>query len=109
MARSRGIETHKVESLFAILLALVVALSIQWVGILIINALLVLPAAAARNVTSSVKEYHLVSVISALTSGIVGLILAYEINSAAGATIVVCAAIIYFVTLIFKNKILQIK
>ena len=105
LARSRGIETHKVESLFAILLSLVVALSIQWVGILIINALLVLPAAAAGNISNSVKSYHLVSVIFALTSGTVGLIFAYELNSAAGASIVLCAAIIYFLTLIFKSKI----
>jgi len=104
LARSRGIETHKAESIFAILLALVVALSIQWIGILIINALLVLPAAAARNVTNSVKQYHLVSVGTALISGVTGLILAYEINSAAGATIVVCATVIYFLTLIFKSK-----
>ena len=105
LARSRGIDTQKIESIFAVLLALVVALSIQWVGILIINALLVLPAAAARNVTNSVMPYHIVSICSALFSGIVGLILAYELNSAAGATIVVCAAIIYFATLFFRNKL----
>ncbi len=104
LARSRGIDTQKVESIFAVLLALVVALSIQWVGILIINALLVLPAAAARNVTNSVKPYHVVSVAVALTSGLAGLFFAYELNSAAGATIVVCAAIIYFATLILKSK-----
>ena len=104
LARSRGINTQLVESFFAILLALVVALSIQWVGILIINALLVLPAAAARNITNSVKSYHIASVFFALISGVAGLFLAYEINSAAGATIVVCAAIIYFVTLILKPK-----
>lgn len=102
LARSRGIKTQYVESMFAILLAIVVALSIQWVGILIINALLVLPAAAARNVTNSVKPYHLLSVAIALTSGLVGLFLAYRLNSAAGSTIVVCAAIVYFITLILK-------
>ena len=104
LARSRGIKTQAVESSFAVLLAIVVALSIQWVGILIINALLVLPAAAARNVTNSVKRYHVLSVLIALSSGLVGLLLAYELNSAAGATIVVCAAVVYFVTLILKPK-----
>ncbi|MBR2519245.1 MAG: metal ABC transporter permease [Selenomonadaceae bacterium] len=107
LARSRGIKTRQVESIFAVLLALVVALSIQWVGILIINALLVLPAAAARNVTNSVKSYHVLSVLIALTSGLVGLFLAYEINSAAGATIVVCAAFVYFVTLILKPQFVK--
>ena len=107
LARSRGINTQAVESAFAVLLAIVVALSIQWVGILIINALLVLPAAAARNVTNSVKSYHALSVLIALTSGLVGLTAAYELNSAAGATIVVCAAAVYFVTLILKPRFIK--
>ena len=89
------------------MLAVVVALSIQWVGILIINALLVLPAAAARNVTNSVKAYHALSVAVALASGLTGLFLAYELNSAAGSTIVVVAAVIYFVTLILKPRFVK--
>ena len=107
LARSRGIKTQLVESIFAVLLAIIVALSIQWVGILIINALLVLPGAAARNVTNSVKSYHILSVLIALSSGLAGLIAAYEINSAAGATIVVFSAIIYFVTLILKPRFIK--
>ena len=107
LARSRGIDTQKVESIFAVILAVVVALSIQWVGILIINALLVLPAAAARNVTNSVKAYHVFSVATALISGLTGLFLAYELNSAAGSTIVVCASAIYFVTFILKSRFVK--
>ena len=105
LAKSRGINTELAESIFAILLAIVVALSIQWVGILIINALLVLPAAAARNITNSVKPYHFFSVIFSLTAGVIGLFLAYQLNSAAGATIVVCAAIIYFMTFLLQAKV----
>ncbi|WP_074670952.1 metal ABC transporter permease [Selenomonas ruminantium] len=103
-ARSRGISTFWVESLFAALLAVVVSVSIQWVGILIINALLVLPAAAARNVTNTVKSYQLLSVAIALTAGISGLLLAYYCNMAAGATIVVFSALIFFVTLLLKSR-----
>lgn len=47
-ARSRGIPAFWIESAFASLLAVVVSISIQWVGILIINAMLVLPAARAQ-------------------------------------------------------------
>ena len=101
-ARSRGISTFWAEGLFAAILAVVVSISIQWVGILIINALLVLPAAAARNVTGNVKQYHVVSVLIALLSGFTGLILAYYFNMAAGATIVVLSAVIFFITLILK-------
>ena len=107
LARSRGIKTQAIESIFAVLLAIIVALSIQWVGILIINALLVLPAAAARNVTNSVKSYHILSVLIALSSGLTGLFLSYEINSASGATIVVISAVIYFFTLILKPRFIK--
>ena len=101
-ARSRGISTFKVESIFASILAVIVAISIQWVGILIINAMLVLPAAAARNITQDVKRYHLASISFALLSGLSGLVTAYYLNTAAGATIVVISSIIYFITLALK-------
>lgn len=103
-ARSRGINAVMAEGIFASVVAVVVAISIQWVGLLIINSLLVLPAASARNITSSVKEYHLVSVLCAMISGISGLVLAYYYNMAAGATIVVIAAFIFFVTLALKSR-----
>ena len=86
------------------MVAVVVAISIQWVGLLIINSLLVLPGAAARNVAQSVKQYHLFSVAFAMVAGISGLVLAYYFNMAAGATIVVIAACIFFITLLLKGK-----
>lgn len=106
-ARSRGIATFWVEGLFAAILAVVVSISIQWVGILIINALLVLPAAAARNVTNNVKQYHAVSVSLALITGVSGLILAYYFNMAAGATIVVLSSLVFFVTIVLKPRFIR--
>ena len=103
-ASSRGVSSLLVESVFAAILAVVVAISIQWVGILIINSLLVLPAAGARNITNDVKHYHLVSVLIPLVPGISGLILASYFNMAAGATIVAIASAIFFLTLLFKPK-----
>ena len=102
-ARSRGVSVFAVESAFAALLAVVVAVSIQWVGILIINALLVLPGAAARNIARSVKEYHLISVLIALFAGLIGLFSAYYLGIAAGAAIVAAAAFIFFVSLSLRS------
>lgn len=101
-ARSRGVAAFLTEGLFASVLAVVVAVSIQWVGLLIINSLLVLPAAAARNIAQDVKSYHLLSVAIALLSGVAGLLLAYYCNMAAGASIVVVAAAVFFLTLLLK-------
>lgn len=104
LARSRGVSVIAVESMFAGLLAVVVAVSIQWVGILIINALLVLPGAAARNLARSVKEYHLFAVMIALFSGMIGLFSAYYLGIAAGAAIVASAAVIFFLSLVVRAR-----
>ena len=106
-ARSRGISVAAVEAVFAVLLAVVVAVSIQWVGILIINALLVLPGATARNIARNVKEYHIVSVASALIAGVIGLLAAYYFGIAAGASIVAVAAVLFFLSLGVRSYIRQ--
>ena len=104
LARSRGTFIFAVEAAFAVLLAVVVAVSIQWVGILIINALLVLPGAAARNLARSVKEYHAISTVLALLSGLIGLFAAYYLGIAAGAAIVAAASLFFFLSLAFRAR-----
>jgi zinc transport system permease protein len=103
LASSRGINVLLVEIIFTSAIAAVVTVSIQWVGLLIINSMLVLPASAARNISSNARQYHLYSVLIALFSGISGLILSYYMNTAAGATIVLISAVIFFATLGLKN------
>ncbi|OPX81924.1 MAG: High-affinity zinc uptake system membrane protein ZnuB [Pelotomaculum sp. PtaB.Bin013] len=104
LALSRGIPVRLVETLFCITTAVVVTISIQWVGILIINSLLILPAAAARNISRNMRQYHLVSLIISLTSGIVGLLMSYYWSTATGATIVLFAALFYLGTLLVKPR-----
>lgn len=105
IARSRGINVRMVEICFTVCLAVVVTVSIQWVGILIINSLLVLPGAAARNISSNMRRYHLVSVLIALFCGVAGLILSYYWDTATGATIVLLTAICYLVSIVQKRVI----
>jgi len=105
LARSRGIRVGWYENALAIVLALIVMCSIKWVGILIINALLILPAASARNLASNAREYHLFSVLIAVFSGVSGLIFSYYNDVAAGPTIVVVAAVFFFATLLLKPRV----
>lgn len=104
LARSRGIPARLVETIFCIATAVIVTISIQWVGILIINSFLVLPAAAARNVSANMKQYHIVSVFITLISGTTGLLLSYYWATATGATIALVAAAFYLVTLALKPR-----
>jgi zinc transport system permease protein len=105
LAKSKNINASVIDNIFVVIIALIVMLSIKWVGILIINALLILPAASSRNLSVNMREYHLFSVIISLFSGITGLILSYYNSTATGPTIVIIAAIIFFLTLLVKPKI----
>ena len=107
LAASRGINTLLIEILFSSALAIVVAISIQWVGLLIINSMLVLPAAAARNITNNVRQYHLVSVMFALLAGVSGLILSYYLNTATGATIILIASLLFFTTFLTRSRFIK--
>jgi len=104
LAKSKGIPIILIENLFTAFLAIVVMLSIKWVGILIINALLIIPAAAARNISENMREYHFFSILFSVFSGISGLIISYYINVASGPTIVIVAAIIFFATYIYGKE-----
>ena len=99
LAQSRGVKEKWVEYLFVSMVAVAVMLSIRWVGVLLINALLILPAAAARNVSRSSARYALTAVLIGLLSGVGGLVLAYYLNTGVGAAVVLCAACCYFISL----------
>lgn len=104
VARSRGIRVWYYELFFSVLVAVIVTLAVQWIGILVINSLLILPAAAARNMASNLKAYIVSSVVISLVSSVCGLFLSYHMATATGATIVLVALAIYgfsFVPAIF--------
>ncbi|MBO6178707.1 MAG: metal ABC transporter permease [Selenomonadaceae bacterium] len=107
VARSREISPIMYEAAFASVLAVIVAISIEWVGILLINSLLVLPAAAARNVTNNIRSYHLCSMLFAVLSGVTGLIAAFYADTSAGATIVMMGAALFFVTLFLRKRFIK--
>lgn len=103
LARSRGIKISLIESIFTILVSIIVMLSIKWVGILLINALLILPAAISRNISSNMKQYILNSLMVSLFAGIIGLITSFAFGTTTGPTIVVILAIIFFITVITRK------
>lgn len=104
LARSRARQPGAAELAFACLLAVVVTFSLPWIGILVINALLILPAAAARNLARSTAEFFGWAVAIAIVSGVAGLIVSFYASTATGATIVLAAMAVYLVTLVFRGR-----
>ena len=104
LASSRGIPVRGFETLFTVSIAVVVTLAMSWVGLMVINSLLVLPAAAARNVARNLREYHLFSVVLALAAGIAGLVTSYYLGSSTGAVISLYRAAFFAVTFLFRKR-----
>lgn len=105
LAKSKGINVKTMENIFAVLIAIMVMISIRWVGILLINSLIILPAASSRNIAMNMRTYHLFSILIALFSGITGLIISYYQNIPTGPMIVIISGIIYFLTFGVKKVI----
>ena len=103
LASSRGVKTGLTQTLFTAAVAVIVTLAISWVGLLILNSLLVLPAASARNVSRNLRQYHLFSVLFALVSGIGGLTVSYYLGTSSGAAISLFLALIFAVSFCFRK------
>jgi len=103
LASSRGIRVEWMQTAFTTAIALVVTLSISSVGLLILNSLMVLPGASARNIARNLKQYHLFSVLFALLSGIAGLCISYYLGASAGAAISLCLALTFAITFCFRR------
>lgn len=104
LGKTKGIKKNLIENLFGVVTAVIVMLSIRWVGILLINALLILPAASARNISSNMREYHLMSVVISLFSGVTGLFFSFYLGTAAGPMIIIISAILFFATFLYSQK-----
>lgn len=104
LAASRGLPAAWLEAVFSVLVAVVVSVSIPWVGLLVINSMLILPAATARNLSRNTRHYVLGSVVISLLSGILGLVSSYYWNTATGATIVLWACAFFAVSLVLRRR-----
>ncbi len=97
-AKSMGVPVRALEISFALVVALVVTTAIRAVGILLVTALLVVPAAAARNVARGAASAFWTAAVIAVASGLLGIAASYYLDTATGATVVLVAAAFFVVT-----------
>ena len=101
LARTHRVHVAIYEYLHVGLLALVVIFSVKAVGVLLVTALLIVPAAAARNLAHSSGRMFWISIVIGLISGIAGLLISAQewAGTAAGASIVLFACLIFLLSL----------
>lgn len=104
LADSRGIRVVWKNFLFTAAIAVVVTITMTWVGLLVINSLLVLPAAAARNLARNMRQYHLFSLLGAVLAGVAGLMTSYHLGPSAGASITLYLAVWFALSFLLRKK-----
>lgn len=111
LARAWGVQVFLYEYAFAVTVAVVVMMSINTVGVLLVTALIIIPAAAGRNFAWNAGSMFIMSNVIALASGIVGLTLSWRWSSATGATVVTVSGVAFVLSLIYfeiKQRYLKV-
>ena len=109
LAEAEGMNPARVNAIFTILMAAIIAISIKMVGLLLITGMLIIPAAMARNLSNNPVQMVVYSVIGGLLSVIVGLFASLELNSPSGPSIITAALVLFILSLIKINKFTQLK
>jgi zinc transport system permease protein len=106
LARIDGVKVERVRFIFMVLLALVIAVALKVVGILLITALLIIPAATARIFSKSPRQMVLNSILVSVLAVVLGLYASLGWDFPTGPSIVVAASCLFFVSrVIWYNRI----
>ncbi|MDZ7315480.1 MAG: metal ABC transporter permease [candidate division KSB1 bacterium] len=103
-AQVSGLPVRTLNYLMLTLIAITIVQSIKATGIVLVSALLVAPAAAAHQLVDDFKRMMTLAVIFGVSSAWIGLLISSQINTASGATIVMTATIIFFISAIFSPR-----
>jgi len=103
VAEASGIKAGMLEYILLVLIALTIIISLQAVGIVLVAALLVTPAAAAYQLTTRFARMMALSALFGAVCAVGGLYLSYYLRSSSGATIVLLATVLFFAAIAAKN------
>lgn len=99
LAALQGVKVVVYDYLFVIMVAATVIISTKVLGIILVSALIVIPAASSKNISTNFTQMVVFSIIFGFLSSLLGLFLSYILNLASGATIIMVSAAIFFITL----------
>jgi ABC-type Mn2+/Zn2+ transport system permease subunit len=103
VAKASGMPAETIEYVLLVMLALTIIVALQSVGIILVAALLVTPAAAAYQLTTRFAPMMLLAAALGVTSTVGGLYLSYFVRGSSGATIVLLATVLFFLAIGVKQ------
>lgn len=104
LAVSSGINVERINLIYLLLVSTVVAIGIKEVGTLLVGAVVIVPAAAARNVTSSLARFSLLSGVFGVVSAVTGVIISGYLALPAGPVVVLVGATMFVVGLVARHS-----
>ena len=104
LAEAEGMKPERMNAIFTILLAALIAIAIKMVGLLLITGMLIIPTAMARNLSNNPKQMVILSIVGGLLSVLIGLYASFEINTSSGPTIVTVALLLFILSLTKVQK-----
>lgn len=102
LALSTGFNMKKINLLYYLLVGVVVSLGVRFVGTLLMGALVVVPAASAKNISQSFKSYYLFSIAIGVMSSLLGIFIAKAFSLEIGPIVVLASILLYLITYIAK-------
>jgi zinc transport system permease protein len=99
LASVRGVRSALIDYLFVVLLTLAIVVSLKVIGALLVEAMVVVPAAAARNLARNSRSYLALSIATALVAGVSGLFLSTQFQVPSGGAVVLAMSVLFFLTL----------
>ncbi len=104
LAVASGIKIRKLNFIFLLLVIIIVAMGVKVVGTLLMGGLVIVPAAAARNISRSFRQYSLWSAVLGLISAGTGIFFAKLFSFPPGPAVILASAAIFLITLVLKRK-----
>jgi len=104
LASVEGVKTSAVRTALMLITALVIAIAMKIVGVLLITALLIIPAATARRVSSTPEQMAVMASLIAMLTVVMGLAMSWYGDTPAGPSVVVCGALLFTLSLVFKQR-----
>ena len=109
LAEAEGLNPDRAKAIFTILMAGIIAISIKMVGLLLITGMLIIPAAMARNISTSPQRMVIYSVLGGLLSVILGLFTSLEFNTSSGPSIIAASLFLFILSLLNIKQSIKLK
>jgi len=103
LAKSQKINIGKINLIYLLLVALVVALGVKFLGTLLTGAMVIIPAVTAKNLAKSIRNFQTLASVFGVISAVVGILIAKSFGISSGPAVVLTAVLLFIFSYLFKR------